>query len=288
MAVAERIGRDDLGGLAAELAYRFFLALFPFAIFLTALGATVARSLGLADPTGEILRAFGAALPGEVATLVEEELRRIVERPEAGLLSIGALAALWTATGGTGALLKALHRVYGTAPSGPFWRAYVVSVLLTLLGGWLLVALFVLFVALQVGGGAIAAALGLEPAWRALLVLRWIVALPVLAVVAATLYRVGTPARPPWPGVVFGAAVFAVAWLVITSLFALYVDAVGDYGTTYGTLAGVAGLLVWLYLSAFVLLVGAEIPAWWLARPPGGDAVQARRASQPSAARRTS
>jgi membrane protein len=68
----------------------------------------------------------------------------------------------------------------------------------------------------------------------------------------------------------------------VTWLFALYVDILGSYGATYGTLAGVAGLLVWLYLSGFVLLLGAEITGWWL------DRAQARRASQPSAVRRTS
>jgi membrane protein len=267
-----RVRRHDVGGIAAGLAYRFFLALFPFAIFLTALGAFVARALGITDPTGEVLRVFGSTLPAEVAAIVDDELRSLVERPDAGLLSFGAVAALWIATGGTSAFLKALHRVYGPERGRPFWRQYALALGLTLAGGWLILGLFVLFVGLQVGGGRIATSLGLEPVWEALLVLRWLLAVPVLVAVAGTLYRIGTPARPPWRGVLAGAAVFAVVWLAVTWLFALYVDILGSYGATYGTLAGVAGLLVWLYTSGFVLLLGAEITGWWFDRARGRGA----------------
>ena len=259
LAFARQIGRHDIAGLSAELAYRFFLALFPFVIFLAALGAFIARSLGVADPSGEILRAFGAALPAEVAPLVGEELRRIVERSDAGLLSFGALAALYVATGGTNAALKGVQRAYGLSVTRPVWRAYPLAIGLTLGGGTLIVILFVLLVGLEIPGASAALRLGLEPAWRAVLGLRWVLAVPVLVLVAGTLYRIGTVFRPPLRAVLPGAGFFALAWLAATYLFALYVDTLGTYGATYGTLAGVAGLLVWLYLSALLLLLGAEI-----------------------------
>ena len=259
LAFARRIKEHDLAGLSAELAYRFFLALFPFVVFLTALAGFIARGLGLADPSGDILRAFGAALPSEAATLVGEELRRVVERTDAGLLSVGALAALYVATGGTNAALKGVQRAYGLSVRRPIWRAYPLAVGLTLGGGTLIVVLSVLLVGLEVAGASAAASLGVEAAWPTLVALRWVLALPVLAVVAGTLYRVGTVARPPFRAILPGALLFALAWLAVTYLFALYVDTLGTYGATYGALAGVAGLLVWLYLSAFVLLLGAEL-----------------------------
>jgi len=248
LAFARRIARHDIAGLSAELAYRFFLALFPFVIFLAALGAFIARS-----------RAFGAALPAEAAPLVGEELRRIVERSDAGLLSFGALAALYVATGGTNAALKGVQRAYGLSVTRPVWRAYPLAIGLTLGGGTLIVILFVLLVGLEIPGASAALRLGLEPAWRAVLGLRWVLAVPVLVLVAGTLYRIGTVFRPPLRAVLPGAGFFALAWLAATYLFALYVDTLGTYGATYGTLAGVAGLLVWLYLSALLLLLGAEI-----------------------------
>jgi membrane protein len=259
---ARRLGQHDIGGLSAELAYRFFLALFPFVIFLAALGAFLARAIGVADPSGEILRTFGAALPAEVAKLVGDELRRIVEHSDAGLLSFGAVAALYVATGGTNAVLKAIERAYGVTRKRPFWRAYPLAIALTIGGSALIVVLFVLFVGLEVAGTDAAVRLGIEPAWRALLIVRWVLAIPVLVVVAGTLYRVGTVTRPPWRAILPGAALFAVGWLLATYLFALYVNALGNYGATYGALGGVAGLLVWLYLSGFVLILGAEVTGW--------------------------
>lgn len=257
----QRIGRHDVPGLSAELAYRFFLALFPFVIFLAALGAFVARALGIADPSGEILRSFGAALPAEVATLVGDELRRIVERQDAGLLSFGALAALWIATGGTNAIFKALNRAYELRETRPFWRVYAMAIGLTLGGGTLIVIVFIALLGAQVAGADIAARLGLELLWRALLPVRWALAVLVLTLGTATLYRLGTAVRPPWRAALPGGLLFAVAWLGFTFLFAWYVDTVADYGATYGALAGVAGLLAWLYVSAFVLLLGAELTA---------------------------
>ena len=258
-AFARRLGQHDIGGLSAELAYRFFLALFPFVIFLAALGAFIARAVGVADPSGEILRTFGAALPAEVAKLVGDELRRIVEHSDAGLLSFGAVAALYVATGGTNAALKAVERALGVTRKRPVWRAYPLAIALTIAGSALIVLLFVLFVGLEVAGADAAVRLGIEPAWRALLILRWVLAIPVLMIVAGTLYRVGTVLRPPLRAILPGAALFAVGWLLATYLFALYVNALGNYGATYGALGGVAGLLVWLYLSGFVLILGAEI-----------------------------
>ena len=279
-AFARRLGQHDIGGLSAELAYRFFLALFPFVIFLAALGAFLAHAVGVADPSGEILRTFGAALPADVAKLVGDELRRIVEHSDPGLLSFGALAALYVATGGTNAVLKAIERAYGVDRKRPFWRAYPLAVALTIGGSSLIVVLFVLFVGLEVAGTDAAVRLGIEPAWRALLVLRWILAIPVLMVVAGTLYRVGTVMGPPWRAVLPGAALFAVGWLLATYLFALYVNALGNYGATYGALGGVAGLLVWLYLSAFVLILGAEVTGSLF--DPSSD-LPARKAPIPSA-----
>lgn len=262
IAFAERIGRHDAGGLAAELAYRFFLALFPFVIFLTALGALIAHQLGVADPSGDIVRTFGATLPTEVASLITDELRAVVERRDVGLLSIGGIAALIAATGGTNAALKGVQRAYGLPKGRPFLRAYVAGFGLTLLGGWAIVGLFVLFVGLQVTGAEVFTRLGIEPVWRALLVLRWILALPVLVGVGAVLYRYGTTLRPAWRPVLAGAFLFAVAWLGVTAIFALYVNTIANYGATYGTLAGVAGLLVWFYFSALVLVLGAEVTGW--------------------------
>jgi membrane protein len=138
---------------------------------------------------------------------------------------------------------------------------------LTLAGGWLVVALFALFLSVQLTGAEAATRLGIEPLWRALLVVRWLLAIPVLIAVSAVVYRVGAVVRPAWRAVLVGAVVGSIAWVLVTVVFAVYVDRIASYGATYGALAGVAGLLVWLYLSGFVFLLGAEVTAFLQAAP---------------------
>jgi membrane protein len=228
---------------------------------LATIAAGAARALGVTDPSAEIIRAFGAAMPDEVADLVGGELRRVVERQTPALVSFGAVAALLVATGGTNTVFKALRRAFGVTEPRPAWRTYLLAVTLTLLAGSLTVLVAVLVLGLQAVGAEASASVGLEAMWRAALVLRWPVAVPLLTLAAGVLFRYGTVQRPGWRAIAGGSLFFAAGWLVFTYLFVLYVDVVAGYGATYGALGGVAGLLVWLYCSAFVLVVGAEITA---------------------------
>ncbi|HXG40201.1 MAG TPA: YihY/virulence factor BrkB family protein [Candidatus Limnocylindrales bacterium] len=258
--LVRHVGRDDVGGLAAELAFRFFLALFPFAIFLATLGALAAVALGVPNPAETIAAAASGLLPGEAAELIEAELRGIVARADPRILSFGAIAALWVATGGTNAVIKAMNRAYGVVETRPLWARYALAVGLTLLAGAAIVLSFVVVLAGQVAGSALAARLGLDPLWAVLLpVLRWPLSLALLIVAATVLYRVAPNVEVPLRSALPGAIAFSVGWLVATYLFGVYVSEVATYGATYGALAGVAILLVWLYLTGFVLLLGAEL-----------------------------
>ena len=108
----------------------------------------------------------------------------------------------------------------------------------------------------------VAAQLGLEgQAWGLIALLRWPIVFALLVLAATTMYRVGPNLRPSWRAAATGAAVFALGWLVATFAFAQYVIHVADYGATYGTLGGVVVLMIWLYLTGLILLVGAEIVA---------------------------
>ncbi len=253
---------DDIAGLSAELAYRFLLALFPFMIFLVALGGFVASWLGIANPASRVIEAIGENLPPDLMATIRPELEAVLGSTNAGLLSFGAIGALWAATGGTNALIKAMNRAYGVDDTRGFVGRYVMAVSLTLLAVGGILASFVV-----IAGGAaltaeLVAPLGIGSVlWTALELLRYPLVLLLLVVAVAVLYRLAPAVRAPWRWAVLGATVFAVGWVVATAAFSIYLTSFGSYASTYGAFAGVIVLMLWFYLTALVLLVGAELVA---------------------------
>ncbi len=255
-----QVKRDDIVGLSAELAYRFFLALFPFAIFLTSMGSFVAANLPIQDPTERIIGALQGALPAEAATLVGNEIRDVLERRGPGLLSFSALIALFFATGGMNAIIKSMNRTYGVEEERSFWKRYMVAIVLTLVAGAFIIAAFALLVPAQILAADIAQALGLGEAGPLIVTLGALVtAFVFLTGAVSLLYRTAPNLELPVRAIVPGALFFVVAWIAMTLGFGFYVSNFGNYNATYGALAGVAIALIWFYASAFVLLLGTEI-----------------------------
>ena len=251
------VQRDDIAGLAAELAYRFLFAIFPFGIFVAALTAFVATAVGMTDPTGQILGAIGDNLPPDVAKAVKPQLEAVIGTARPGLLTVGALAALWAATGGTNALIKAMNRAYEVEETRPLIPRYALAIGLTLLASLGLIVAFVSIVGASLLTSEVVQQLRLDPALVGLItLLRWPVVFAMLAAAVGVLYKLAPNIDLPWRWSLIGGAIFAVGWLVATALFALYVANFANYANTYGALGGVIVLLLWFYLSG-VILVGA-------------------------------
>jgi membrane protein len=258
--VIDQVVRDDVAGLAAEMSYRFFMAIFPFAIFLTAFGGFVAQQLAVSNPAARIVQALSGVLPPDAATLVQSQLEQIISGQNATLLSAGALLALWFATGGMNAIIKALNRAYNVPEGRVTWHRYVVAIVLTLVGGATVIAAFVLFVPVRLIASEVVSTLGFgQFAQLAVNATSGAAALLLLIAAAAFIYRVAPNIKLPPGAVLPGAVVFAVSWLAITFGFAFYVSNFGNYANTYGALAGVVIMLIWFYLSSILLLVSAEI-----------------------------
>lgn len=250
----------DLGGQSAAIAYRFFFALFPFIIFLAALGGTIARAADVANPTDDVLEFLGATLPDDARRLVSDQLESLVGNSGGGVLSVGAVLALWAAGGGMNAVMKALNRVHGVQERRPLVPRYAVAIGLTLLASVGILGAFLLIVVGQVAGDRVAEGLGLSDAYeRAAQVGRWPLAALLLILATAVLYRLAPNVRVPWRAVFAGAAFFVVVWLLATLGFGIYVGRFASYDATYGALAGVILLLLWFYLSSLALLLGAEL-----------------------------
>jgi membrane protein len=274
---------DDIAGSSAELAYRFLFALFPFMIFLSALGGFVASWLGIPDPATRVLDAAGSDLPPELVATIRPELEAVLGSTSPGLLSFGALAALWAATGGTNALIKAMNRAYGVEDTRGFVQRYLLALGLTVLAVGGIVASFVVIAGGAVLTAEVVAPLGIGSVlWTAIEILRYPAVLALLIVAVAALYRLAPVVRAPWRLALGGATVFAVGWVLATAAFSVYLSRFGSYASTYGSFAGVIVLMLWFYLSALVLLVGAEVVA--VLSPGEADEASAPESSASEAA----
>jgi membrane protein len=268
---------DEVPDLAAGLAYRFLFAIFPFAIFLAALAGTAAQLAGLQDPSGQIVGAISDNLPPDVAAQVTSQLDAVLGNTRPGLLSLGAVLALWAAMGGIGAVMKAMNKAYDVEETRGFVPRTLRAALLTILGA---VGILVAFVTI-VGGSLLTRqavrTLGVpDSAWTAASLLRFPLMVLLVAVAVAILYRYGPNVAVSIRWTLAGGLAFAILWLVATVAFGFYVANFANYSNTYGALGGVVVLMLWFYLTALLLLVGAELTAL-LAKEREPHKIEARK-----------
>lgn len=258
--LVDQFRRDDVPGLGAEMAYRFLFAIFPFGLFVAALIAFVAPMFGIGSATDRLMGALGDNLPAEIAAGIRPELENVIDTTRPGLLSIGALAALWAATGGTLALMKGLNRAYEIEETRSMVTKYLVAVGLTLLAAVGVIASFVTIIGGALVTQELADRLGVGgQIWSAVQLLRWPLVFVGLVAAVTILYRHAPNARAPWRFLLVGAVVFTLGWLVATFALSLYVGNVANYGATYGSLGGVIVLMLWFYVTSILLVVGGEV-----------------------------
>ena len=256
--IKQQIDKDRVLAVSAGVTFYVVLAMIPA---LTALISLFGLVSAPQDVPGQ-LASLTSIMPSEAATLLTEQATRIAAKPS-GALSLTALIAviiaIWSANGGTKALIEALGIAYGVTETRGFVRLNLVSLGFTF-GG--------LVFAIVLGG--LVAALPLVLQWllrgetAEILILwgRWPIVIAILLAVLALLYRWA----PDWPviqraWITPGAVVAAVGLIVTSSALGWYVGNFGSYDETYGSLAAVVVLMLWVWLSTIVVLIGAEINA---------------------------
>lgn len=254
--VKEFVG-DDMPTYASALAYQILFSLFPFFIFLVALIST----LHLPDFMMWLRQQAAMLLPAQALDQVNSILDQL-QQPQGGLLSIGAVVALWTASAGVRATMNAFNVAYGVKEVRPLWVVYPLSVLYTLA----LAAMLILSAAaLLIGPQAmqwLAQQIGLEQtivflwAW-----LRWPMALLLLSFSAAMVYYAAPAKQPRFRFITPGAVLAVVIWISISVAFDFYVSNFGNYNAMYGSIGSVIVLLLYFFISSAVLLFGAEMNA---------------------------
>ena len=267
MRVKDEVRDDHISLSAAGVAFFGFLAFIPALAAVISVYGLVADPADVRSQMAELL----TALPDDARRLLTDQITRLTESSSSSLglgLVISVAIALWSASSGMAHLLEAINIAYGEDDDrGPVARR-----------GIALIMTLGVLVIVGVAAAGFAAVSSLGDSNEAL---RWVVRLATWAVAAAlfigvlaVLYRHAADRdEPRWRWVSPGAVAALVGWLVITVGFSVYVSNFGSYDETYGSLASIVILLFWLYLSAFVVIVGAELNAE-LEHQTGRDSTQ--------------
>ncbi len=257
--VVNSMGEDDVTGRAGELAYFFFLAIFPGLIFLSAILGFVAGP-GTQIRT-HLLEYLTRAMPPSASQLVSQVFDQTTRSSGSGKLSFGIIAALWSASAGMSALSGTLNAVHKVREE----RSYIVAKLTAL---WLTVATSLLMVAaivIVLYGGNIANVVGrtiglssvTTLAWK---VVQWPVALLFLFLAFGLVYYFAPDLRERhWHWITPGAIVGVILWLIVSFALRVYLHFFNSYSATYGAMGAVIILLLWFYVTGLAILIGDEI-----------------------------
>ena len=217
---------DDVPGLAAQLAYDFFLALFPALLFLLAL----ASFFPLGNVTDDVARSLGPFVSPQVLELIQEQMRRLANNDNGGLLTFGVAAALWSSSAALVSIVGALNRAYDIEEGRPWWKVRLVAIGLTL--GVAVIVLVAL--SLVLGGPALAERLGQTTGWGApfewtWLVLQWPLVFALVTTGIGLIFYFGPDADQDWVWISPGAVAATILWLLVSLLFKLYIANFTDY-----------------------------------------------------------
>jgi membrane protein len=249
---------DDMTTHAAALSYHALLALFPFFIFLIAL-------LGFLQIPGffdQILEQARTALPQDAYQRLRDVTTEIQNQQSGGLLSFGILGAIWAAASGIRSLMKAFNTAYDAEETRPIWKIYLLSILYTVGLAVLVIAAVAVMLLGPQAMEWLADQIGLGGAFVTIWTwLRWPLAVILLTLVAAIVYYVSPNVEQPFTLITPGSVIAVIVWILASIGFSIYVSNFGNYNATYGSLGGVIVMLFYFFISAAVLLLGAEINA---------------------------
>jgi membrane protein len=255
---AKEIQEDHLAAFAGNLTYKGLFALFPFFVFLLSLLGL----FGAPDLLQTLIEQARGVLPQGAIDFLEGQLLGIAGDKAQGAFTVGALVsillALWGVSGAFRSVMEAMNVMYEIEEARPFWKQLLISVFLSLGVAALLIFALVLVVFGPEIGGAVADVVGLgyvfEVVWN---VVQWPVLLFLVVLAFALVYYYAPDVEQRFRWISPGSIVAVVAWLLFSLAFSLYVE-FGSFDA-YGSIAGIIILMLYIYYSAFIMLVGAEL-----------------------------
>jgi membrane protein len=243
---------------AAQLAYYFLFALFPFLFFLV----TLTAYLPVQGAVQELLARASEVMPDQAMAIVQDQLDKLVTVQRPKLLTVSLLLAIWSASRGVDAIRTALNLAYDVKESRPFWKTQLLAVAITVVGAVLVLVSITLIALGGKAGEWLATQLGIQQVYAMVWAfLRWPITMFLIMFVAASLYYFLPDVEQEWRFITPGSVMGTVLWLLTTWGFTQYVEHFGKYDVMYGSIGGIIVLLTWLYLTGLIFVLGGEINA---------------------------
>ncbi len=250
---------DTVTDCAAQLSYYLLFSLFPFLFFLVTLAAYLPFAHGAVEAS---LQRIAPLVPGDALSLVQDQLNSLVNQPRPKLLTIGLVVALWSASRGMDALRTALNLAYHVPESRPYWKTQGVAILMTVVGTLLIPVSFTVFLLGGRVGEWLAERLHIESVFYLIWSwLRWPFTAALVMLVLALCYYVLPDVKQRFKYITPGSVMGTVLWLASTWGFTQYVEHFGKFNVTYGSIGGVVVLMLWLYITGLIFIVGGELNA---------------------------
>jgi membrane protein len=244
--------------MAAALSYYFVMSLFPALIFLSA----VVTYLPVPDLFNQAVTLMGRFVPSDSMGVVRRVLSDVVTPNRGALLSVGAIATLWTASGGMSAAIEALNVAYDARETRPFWKTRPLAIGLTLLVGFLLLVALTIMIIGPRFGIWLTEGIHLSQVWLWMWpLIHWTISVAFTVLAVEAIYFLAPNVQQRFSATLPGALLSVGFWLLLSYLLGIYFRTFANFNKTYGTLGAGIALMVWLYWTGFAMLLGAELNA---------------------------
>lgn len=256
----KEVGEDHVSAFAGNLTYKALFAIFPFFTFLISL-------LGLFNATSlvrDMLDSVSGALPGSATSFIEEQIIPLTRSQAESAFTFAAiisiLLALWGVSGAFRSVMEAMNVMYEVDEDRPAWKKYGISIFISLAVIVLMLTAFGIVIFGGSVGGGLAEVIGLSQTFQVVWsIVQWPIVACIVLFTFAIIYYFAPAAKQKWRWISPGAVLAFAFWLLFSLAFSFYASNFGSYNETYGSLAGVILLMLYIYYSAFIMLIGAEM-----------------------------
>ena len=253
----KKMNAHRVTGLAAEQAFYYMLSVFPLLILLLSI-------LPYLSINPQIISNFSRDfIPTETYQLIEETLVSILSERNSSLLTLGIIGTIWSASNGINAFIHSMNIAFDVKET----RNYLMNRFLAIIMTFGLICAFIIALILPVFGNIILDVIDKflpisDEIQNLIHVLRWAIAIIIISIILAFLYKIAPNIHLSIKHVLLGAIIATILWVLISLGFSFYVNDFGNYSATYGSLGGVIVLMLWLYLTGLSLIIGGEINAF--------------------------